>query len=160
MGMTPLEGLVMGTRSGDVDPAILGFIAAKEGLSLHEVETMLNKQSGLLGISGLTHDMRVLQEECGSRRPPRQIGHRYFLLSREKIYRRVSRGHGRSGCGRVHGRDRRKFSEVRANICEGLGWAGLTLDDEKNKKAIGMEGVISRDGSRSPPTSFPPMRNY
>src|ERR1700692_4982003 len=61
MGMTPLEGLVMGTRSGDVDPAILGFIAAKEGLSIHEVETMLNKQSGLLGISGLTHDMRALQ---------------------------------------------------------------------------------------------------
>ena len=56
----------MGTRSGDVDPAILGFIAAKEGLSLHEVETMLNKQSGLLGISGLTHDMRVLQEEVTS----------------------------------------------------------------------------------------------
>jgi acetate kinase len=64
MGMTPLEGLVMGTRSGDVDAAILGFIAAKEGLSLHEVETMLNKQSGLLGISGLTHDMRVLQGEA------------------------------------------------------------------------------------------------
>src|ERR1700719_3865322 len=61
MGMTPLEGLVMGTRSGDVDPAILGFIALKEGLSLHEVETLLNKESGLLGISGLTNDMRVLE---------------------------------------------------------------------------------------------------
>src|SRR5690606_20531701 len=63
MGFTPLEGLVMGTRSGDLDPAILDFIGTKEGLSLHEVESLLNKQSGLLGISGLTHDMRELLAE-------------------------------------------------------------------------------------------------
>src|SRR5690606_40348833 len=60
MGFTPLEGLVMGTRSGDLDPAILSYIAAKDGLSLDAVETLLNNQSGLLGISGLTHDMREL----------------------------------------------------------------------------------------------------
>ena len=59
MGLTPLEGLVMGTRSGDLDPAIVDFLAAKEGLSANEVETLLNKQSGLLGISGLTNDMRA-----------------------------------------------------------------------------------------------------
>src|SRR5215469_5037330 len=63
MGMTPLEGLVMGTRSGDVDPAIVNLIATKEGLSPHEVDGLLNTQSGLLGISGLTNDMRVLLEE-------------------------------------------------------------------------------------------------
>jgi len=63
MGMTPLEGLVMGARSGDLDPSICNLIAGKEGLSLHEVETLLNTQSGLLGISGLTNDMKVLQEE-------------------------------------------------------------------------------------------------
>jgi acetate kinase len=63
MGMTPLEGLVMGTRSGDMDPAIVNLIATKEGLSPHEVNALLNTQSGLLGISGLTNDMRVLQEE-------------------------------------------------------------------------------------------------
>src|SRR5579871_5965662 len=63
MGMTPLEGLVMGTRSGDLDPSIVNLIAIKEGLSPHEVETLLNTQSGLLGISGLTNDMKVLQEE-------------------------------------------------------------------------------------------------
>src|SRR5215467_5781026 len=60
MGMTPLEGLVMGTRAGDLDPAIVNLIAAKEGLSMNEVEALLNTQSGLLGISGLTNDMRVL----------------------------------------------------------------------------------------------------
>jgi acetate kinase len=66
MGFTPLEGLVMGTRSGDLDPAILDYIAGKEGMSLHEVEMLLNKQSGLLGISGLTNDMRELLAEATS----------------------------------------------------------------------------------------------
>src|SRR5689334_22554800 len=63
MGFTPLKGLVMGTRSGDLDPAIVDWLAAKEGLSAREVETLLNKQSGLLGISGLTNDMRDLLDE-------------------------------------------------------------------------------------------------
>ena len=58
MGMTPLEGLVMGTRSGDLDPAIGNLIATKEGMSPTEVEALLNTQSGLLGVSGLTNDMR------------------------------------------------------------------------------------------------------
>src|SRR6516164_1126266 len=66
MGMTPLEGLVMGTRSGDIDPAIVGLIATKESLSTSETEALLNTQSGLLGISGLTNDMRVLQDELKS----------------------------------------------------------------------------------------------
>src|SRR5262245_25953030 len=63
MGLTPLEGLVMGTRSGDVDPSILDFLSHKEGLSLAEIDVLLNKQSGLLGLSGLTNDMRELLEE-------------------------------------------------------------------------------------------------
>src|SRR5215216_7451328 len=63
MGFTPLEGLVMGTRSGDIDPAILDFVSGKEGLTLHELDSMLNKQSGLLGLSGLTADMRELLAE-------------------------------------------------------------------------------------------------
>ncbi|HEX5862749.1 MAG TPA: acetate/propionate family kinase, partial [Casimicrobiaceae bacterium] len=71
MGFTPLEGLVMGTRSGDLDPAILDFVAAKEGLSLRDLDSLLNKQSGLLGVSGLTADMRELlaeEAEHGDRR--------------------------------------------------------------------------------------------
>jgi acetate kinase len=66
MGFTPLEGLVMGTRSGDLDPAILDFITSKEGLTLPQVEVMLNKQSGLLGLSGLTADMRELRRRSRS----------------------------------------------------------------------------------------------
>src|SRR4029453_14533144 len=64
MGFTPLEGLVMGTRSGDLDPAVLEYLGAKEGLSPGEVDNLLNKQSGLLGLSGLTNDMRELLAEA------------------------------------------------------------------------------------------------
>jgi acetate kinase len=60
MGFTPLEGLMMGTRSGDVDPAVIGRLVRKEGLSVDEVERLLNERSGLLGVSGLSHDMREL----------------------------------------------------------------------------------------------------
>ena len=60
MGLTPSEGLVMGTRSGDIDPNLAEFVAGKSGLSSHEINSMLNRESGLLGISGLSNDMRTL----------------------------------------------------------------------------------------------------
>jgi acetate kinase len=149
MGMTPLEGLVMGTRSGDVDPAILGFIAAKEGLSIHEVETLLNKQSGLLGISGLTHDMRVLQDEV------REHDDRRAKLAIDIFCYRVRKYIG-AFLAAMGGADAIVFTggigensaTVRANICEGFEWAGLSLDAEKNQKTIGVEGMISREDSR------------
>ena len=62
MGLTPLEGLIMGTRSGDLDPAILEFVMKKENLSIDEMMTILNKKSGLLGITGITGDVRDLKE--------------------------------------------------------------------------------------------------
>jgi acetate kinase len=149
MGMTPLEGLVMGTRSGDVDPAILGFIAAKEGLSIDQVETMLNKQSGLLGISGLTHDMRVLQNEVD------QHADRRAKLAIDIFSYRIRKYIG-AFLAAVGGADAIVFTGgigensavARAGICEGLEWAGLSLDAEKNQKTIGVEGVISREDSR------------
>jgi acetate kinase len=149
MGMTPLEGLVMGTRSGDVDPAILGFIAAKEALSIHEVETMLNKQSGLLGISGLTHDMRVLQEEV------RTHDDRRAKLAIDMFCYRVRKYIG-AFLAAMGGADAIVFTggigenspSVRASICEGLEWAGLSLDSEKNQKTNGVEGMITREDSR------------
>jgi acetate kinase len=95
MGFTPLEGLVMGTRSGDLDPAILDYIAGKEGMNLHEVEMLLNKQSGLLGISGLTNDMReLLAEAARARRPARPPRHRHLLLPHPQVHRQLPRRMG------------------------------------------------------------------
>jgi acetate kinase len=149
MGMTPLEGLVMGTRSGDLDPAILGYIGAKEGLSPHEVETLLNKQSGLLGISGLTHDMRDLLAEVakhGDRRA--QLAVDIFCYRARKYIGAFLAAMGGADAIVFTGGIGENSPDVRANICTGLEWAGLTLDDEKNRRTIGVEGAITRDGSR------------
>jgi acetate kinase len=147
--MTPLEGLVMGTRSGDVDPAILGFIAEKEGLSVHEVETMLNKQSGLLGISGLTHDMRVLQDEVKNHDDRRaKLAMDMFCYRARKYIGAFLAAMGGADAIALTGGIGENSPAVRAGICEGLEWAGLSLDAEKNQKTIGVEGEISREGSR------------
>src|SRR5579863_9514902 len=149
MGLTPLEGLVMGTRSGDIDPAILGFIAGKEAISIHEVETMLNKQSGLLGISGLTHDMRVLQDEAREHNDRRaKLAIDIFCYRARKYIGAFLAAMGGADAIVFTGGIGENSPAVRAGICEGLEWAGLSLDGEKNEKTIGVEGRISREDCR------------
>jgi acetate kinase len=150
MGFTPLEGLVMGTRSGDLDPAIIDFISAKEGLSAQEVETLLNKQSGLIGISGLTNDMRELLAEA------HEHNDRRARLAVEIFCYRARKYIG-SYLAAMNGADSVVFTggigensaEVRALICDGLQWLGLELDEKRNAaQTDGREGIISRDDSR------------
>ena len=150
MGLTPLEGLVMGTRSGDLDPAIIEFIAAKEGLSTREIETLMNKQSGLLGISGLTNDMRELLAE------EREENDRRSKLAIEIFCYRARKYIG-AYLAAMNGADAVVFTggigenspEVRARICDGLQWIGIELDEELNRKQIhGREGLITKEGSR------------
>ena len=150
MGFTPLEGLVMGTRCGDLDPAIVDFIATKEGLSSGEVETLLNKQAGLLGISGLTSDMRELLAE------EREENDRRARLAIEIFCYRVRKYIG-SYLAAMNGADAIVFTggigenswEVRSRVCNGLQWLGIELDDDQNRAHVnGHEGVISTNGSR------------
>ena len=149
MGFTPLEGLVMGTRSGDLDPAILDFIATKEGLTLHEMDTLLNKQSGLLGVSGLTADMRELLAES------RENGDRRARLAVELFCYRVKKYLG-SYLAAMNGATAITFAggigenspEVRAMVCEGLDWLGITVDGAKNSAMTGKEGRFDAEGSR------------
>ena len=149
MGFTPLEGLVMGTRSGDLDPAILDFVSAKEGLSLREVDSVLNKQSGLLGISGLTADMReLLAEEA-------EHGDRRARLAVDVFCYRVKKYIG-AYLAAMNGADAIVFAggigenspEVRARICAGLEWLGIEIDAARNGAIVGTEGRIDREGSR------------
>lgn len=150
MGFTPLEGLVMGTRSGDLDPAILDFVAAKEGLSLREVETILNKQSGLLGVSGLTADMRELLAE------EKEHGDRRARLAIDLFCYRVKKYLG-AYLAAMNGADAIVFTggigenapQVRARICDGMGWLGVALDSDRNAAHVGgVEGRVDREGSR------------
>lgn len=149
MGMTPLEGLVMGTRSGDVDPAILSLIASKEGISLSEVETLLNKQSGLLGISGLTNDMRTLLSEVSEHDDRRaRLAIEIFCYRARKYIGAYLAGMGGADAIVFTGGIGENSPEIRGRICKGLEWAGLTLDEAKNKEAVGREEVITTEGSR------------
>jgi acetate kinase len=149
MGMTPLEGLVMGTRSGDIDPAIVNLIATKEGLSPHEVEMVLNTQSGLLGISGLTNDMRVLQQEL------KEHDDRRVRLAIEVFSYRARKYIG-AYLACMEGADAVVFTggigensaDIRGRICSGMEWAGLKVDKGRNEQAVGKEAQISTDDSK------------
>jgi acetate kinase len=149
MGMTPLEGLMMGTRSGDIDPAVVNIIATKEGLSLSEVDTLLNTQSGLLGISGLTNDMRVLQQELKVKDDRRvRLAIQMFCYRAKKYIGAFLACMGSADAVVFTGGIGENSPEIRAEICEGLEWAGLRLDHNKNNQMAGREGQISTDDSR------------
>jgi acetate kinase len=150
MGFTPLEGLMMGTRSGDVDPAILDFIAAKEGLSLHEVEMLLNKQSGLLGVSGLTSDMRELLAEAAEHDDRRAwLAIELFAYRARKYIGAYLAALGGADAVIFTGGIGQHSAAVRSLITQGLDWFGLELDDDANRQATGStEARITTDGSR------------
>ncbi|RZU40757.1 acetate kinase [Edaphobacter modestus] len=148
MGMTPLEGLVMGTRSGDIDPAVVNLIARKEGLSTHEVDALLNNQSGLLGISGLTNDMRVLLQESRDQDHRRaQLAIEVFCYRARKYIGAFLACMGAADAIVFTGGIGENSPDIRARICNGLEWAGLRLDDSRNKRMVGLEGQISCDDS-------------
>jgi acetate kinase len=149
MGMTPLEGLMMGTRSGDIDPAVVNIIAIKEGLSLNEVDTLLNTQSGLLGISGLTNDMRVLQQELKEQDDRRvRLAIQMFCYRAKKYVGAFLACMGGADAIVFTGGIGENSPEIRAEICEGFAWAGLRLDHNKNNQVAGQEGQISTNDSR------------
>jgi acetate kinase len=151
MGMTPLEGLVMGTRSGDLDPAILSLIATKEGLSAHGVETMLLTQSGLLGISGLTNDMRVLQEELADHDDRRvRLAIEIFSYRARKYIGAMLAAMGGADAIIFTGGIGENAPDIRARICQGLEWAGIQLDVDRNRQTKGQPADIGVEGSKLP----------
>lgn len=149
MGMTPLEGLVMGTRSGDVDPAVLNLISSKEGMTPDEVVTFLNTQSGLLGISGLTNDMRELQAELKEHDDRRvKLAIEVFCYRARKYIGSYLAAMGGADAVVFTGGIGENSPDVRARICEGMEWAGLKIDADRNSKTVGSEGLISTDDSK------------
>lgn len=150
MGFTPLEGLVMGTRAGDLDPALLEYIGAREGMGTAEVVGLLNRQSGLLGLSGLTNDMRDLLAEI------EEHDDRRAKLAVEVFCYRVRKYLG-AYLAALGGADAVVFAggigenapEVRRRILEGMEWVGLTLDPEVNTATVGGRTArISTEHSR------------
>jgi len=148
MGLTPLEGLVMGTRSGDIDPAIMEFIAKKENLDIAGVMNVLNKESGVTGVSGgLSSDFRDLEAEMNS-------GNENAARAVEVFCYRVAKYIGAYAAA-MNGVDAIAFTAgigenanfVRRKVCEYLGYLGITLDQEANAKR-GTDVVISTPDSK------------
>jgi len=150
MGFTPLQGLMMGTRAGDIDPSLVDYLVHKEGMSLAEVDALLNKHSGLLGVSGLTADMRELLEEEA------ENGDRRARLAIDMFCLRVRHYIG-AYLAEMGGADALVWSggigenaaEVRRRVCEGLGWLGVDIDAQRNAELTGgAEGEFGVAGAR------------
>ena len=150
MGYTPLEGLVMGTRSGDLDPAVLEYLGAKEGLSPSDVDNLLNKQSGLLGLSGLTNDMRELLAEAHENNDRRaRLAIEIFCYRARKYLGSYLAALGGADAIVFAGGIGENSAEIRAEICRGLSWAGVELDETENSRMVGgAEGRITIATSR------------
>ena len=150
MGFTPLEGLVMGTRSGDLDASIVDLIGTKEGLTSREVETLLNKQSGLLGISGLTDDMRELLAEAHEHndRRARLAIEIFCYRARKYIGSYLAAMNGAEAIVFTGGIGENS-AEIRARICGELNWLGVEIDAELNSRhGASKRGQISAGNSR------------
>ena len=150
MGFTPLEGLVMGTRSGDLDPAVLEFLGEKEGLSPTGVDSLLNKNSGLLGLSGLTNDMRELLAEAHENNDRRaRLAIDIFCYRARKYIGAYLAALGGADAIIFAGGIGENAPEVRAQICRGLEWTGIEIDEEANTRMVGgVEGRITTHSSR------------
>ena len=149
MGFTPLEGLVMGTRSGDLDPAVLDYVSYKEGLSLTEMESLLNKQSGLLGLSGLTGDMRELlaeEAEHGDRRARLAIDI-FCYRARKYLGGYLAAMNGADAIVFAGGIGENAPS-IRARILEQLDWLDIRVDATKNAALRGTEGRFDAPGGK------------
>ena len=147
MGLTPLEGLVMGTRSGDIDPAILEFLAKKEDMDITELMNMLNKKSGVQGMSGLSSDFRDLSAGA-------EAGNKRAQTALDVFCYRVAKYVG-SYTAAMNGVDAIAFTAgigendgyVREQVCKYLGYLGIEIDADANKKR-GEEVTISTPNSK------------
>ena len=147
MGFTPLEGLMMGTRSGDLDPALVSYLARKENVDAAEVESWLNNRSGLLGVSGLSSDMRELAAAYNENPRARLAVDLFCYRARKYIGAYLA---ALSGAETVifSGGIGENSALVRRLICGGMEWLGLRLDVAANEAVIGREARISTTDSR------------
>jgi acetate kinase len=149
MGFTPLEGLVMGTRCGDIDPALPFFFMDSLGMGAQEVNTMLNRRSGLLGVSGLSNDMRELLEAARQGNARAELAISVFCHRVRKCIGAYAAVLGRADGVVFTGGIGENGDEVRARACAGLEPLGICLDEPKNRSVHGQDAVISTDSSRT-----------
>ncbi len=148
MGFSPLDGLVMGTRCGQVDASAITFIGEKEGMSYAELESMMNKKSGVMGLTGISSDMRDIDHAY-------EEGNPRAILARDMYYRRVKKfvGEYAAEMGGVDlivftGGVGENSSDMRESVCTGLEFMGVKFDTEANKGARGVNKLLSAADSK------------
>lgn len=147
MGLTPLEGLMMSTRSGDIDPAIVGILCRREGISLDEVESILNHQSGLLGVSGISGDIRDLLAAADQGNVDAALAIEMFCYRVRKYIGQYVAILGKVDAIIFGGGIGEHADRIRAQICEPIAHLGIAIDSERNRRANGQERPFSREGS-------------
>ena len=147
MGLTPLEGLVMGTRSGDIDAGAVTFIMEKEGLNATGVSNLLNKKSGVLGVSGVSSDMRELEAAVAAANPKAILAEKMYFYRIKKYIGAYAAALGGVDIILFTGGVGENQANCRSEVCEGLEFMGVKIDLEKNK-VRGEEAIISADDSK------------
>ena len=147
MGLTPLEGLVMGTRTGDIDPAITEFLMKKENMSVDEVMAVYNKKSGLLGMSGVSSDMRDITVAVEAGHEDAQAALSVFVYRIKKYIGAYAAAMGGLDCLVFTGGIGENVQHVRKSVLEGLEFLGIEFDEARNH-ARGQDVEITKDGSR------------
>lgn len=149
MGFTPLEGLVMGTRSGDVDPGIYSYLAEQTGMSVQEVTDMLNKKSGLLGISEISNDCRTLEQAAAEGHKGAQLALEVMTYRLAKYIASMSVAAGGIDALVFTGGIGENSANIRAQTVAHLGFLGLHIDEQANLEVrFGAQGIISPAGQR------------
>lgn len=147
MGLTPLEGLVMGTRSGDIDAGAVTFIMEKEGLNATGVSNLLNKKSGVLGVSGVSSDMRELEAAVAAGNPKAILAEKMYFYRIKKYIGAYAAALSGVDIILFTGGVGENQANCRSEVCEGLEFMGVKIDLEKNK-VRGEEAIISADDSK------------
>ena len=147
MGLTPLEGLVMGTRSGDIDAGAVTFIKEKEGLNATGISNLLNKKSGVLGVSGVSSDMRELEAAVAAGNPKAILAEKMYFYRIKKYIGAYAAALGGVDIILFTGGVGENQANCRSEVCEGLEFMGVKIDLEKNK-VRGEEAIISADDSK------------
>lgn len=145
MGFTPLEGLLMGTRSGDLDPSLILYIMAKEGLTVGEANTLLNKHSGLIGISGESSDMREILTAVKDNQQRAKWAFEIFCYRIKKYIGAYASAMGGLDALVFTGGIGENSKEVREEVCKEMEFLGIHLDDLKNQSS---DEIISKENSK------------
>jgi acetate kinase len=148
MGFTPLAGLVMGTRSGDIDPAIVSFMIKELNMTAEEVDTTLNKKSGILGLSEISSDMRDIKKGVRENDSRAKLVFNIFNYRIKKFIGAYAAAMNGLDCLVFTGGIGENSPENRYEICKNMDFLGIKADEEKNKEAIGIDKDISAKDSR------------